>query len=134
MKTIRETILHRHQAAQPQLDALRRAALVPLTPARPRRFAQAAWEELFWNCRRAWLGIAAIWVAIFILQTGEESTRGSRATATNSDPASWRMAVAEQQRLRQELQEGIPAPAAAEPGSKASTAPRSQRNTSQAAG
>jgi hypothetical protein len=77
MKTPREILSERHQAAMPKLDAVRTAVLQnelgqgkPPVAARPSRAARLAnlpllfWYELIFPCRRAWVGLAAAWLLI----------------------------------------------------------------------
>lgn len=75
MKTPRTVILERHQSAEAKLSAIRAEDLAAYTlKARengpPRRAFDLAttaarfWQETFWPWRRAWLGMAAIWLVI----------------------------------------------------------------------
>lgn len=69
MKTPRELLLARHRAAEPKLDAIRKRAVATLDP-RPSAFDSwlaVCWQELFWPCRRAWAGLAAVWAVILAL-------------------------------------------------------------------
>jgi hypothetical protein len=77
MKTPREILLARHQAATPKLDALRHKSveqafsdvLSPSPPSGERvgvrgRMLQLIWQELFLPSRRIWAGLAAAWLLI----------------------------------------------------------------------
>lgn len=85
MKTPRELILERHQSADAKLKAIRaedlaacaRSAVEP-SRQRPPAFDLSAaatrfWQEALWPWRRAWLGLAALWLVILAvsLATGE---------------------------------------------------------------
>jgi len=83
MKTPREILLERHRHAEPRLDAVRRKALATLAAsgrANQAHLASAqgsggavkgaaamlkkAWLELIWPSRRAWAGMAALWLVV----------------------------------------------------------------------
>ena len=111
MKTPRELLLARHANAQPKLDALRHRVVADyagagLTEAvaRPGILAQL-WMELFWSCRRAWLGLASAWALILILNltTGPAATSATDLASRTPPTAELRLALAEQARLRAEL-------------------------------
>jgi hypothetical protein len=82
MKTPRQIILDRHRAVETQLDSARRTALNTLfrapsvTPDRQTRAILQAtptllltlWRELILPARRTWIGLATVWVAIFVLR------------------------------------------------------------------
>lgn len=85
MKTPRDLLLARHHPATPQLDAMRAQALAAAFPnTRAPRPATARirdwWQELFWPARRAWLGLAAVWVVIL----GSQLARTERGTPSIS--------------------------------------------------
>lgn len=80
MKTPREILLARHQAAEPRLDAIRRAVVhelnnqdakapsgVTVFASLCRRCFAAPWRELILPSRRIWTGLAAVWILIFII-------------------------------------------------------------------
>ena len=85
MKTPRELILERHQSAEAKLKAIRAEDLAACTRSaaqasrqRPPAFDFSTavvrfWQETFWPWRRAWIGMAAIWIFILgvDLATGE---------------------------------------------------------------
>ncbi len=82
MKTPREILFERHRHAEPKLDAVRRNALSAVrewekrpssadaqpartgTTRRLRAILENGWLELIWPSRRAWAGLAALWLAI----------------------------------------------------------------------
>ena len=107
MKTPRDLLLTRHQSATPQLDARRAQALAAAfpradAPHRADAWQQEWWRELFWTPRRAWLGLAAVWVVILgsHLATTERTHSGQFAAAAAPD---LRQLLREQFRLRAEL-------------------------------
>ena len=111
MKTPRELLLARHANAQPKLDALRQRVVADHTgagiteaAARPGILAQL-WMELFWSCRRAWLGLASAWALILILNltAGPAATSATGWASRTPPTAEIRLALAEQARLRTEL-------------------------------
>jgi hypothetical protein len=97
MKTPREILLKHHQAAEPRLDPIRREAIRVAAdvnrrslPVRELTFAAAVirpltllWRELVLPARVAWVGIAAAWVVIGVLNLtpGEKVRTATRATA-----------------------------------------------------
>lgn len=73
MKTSREILLGRHQAAIPELDRIRQDCVAKLrTPS----LAVTAWKELIWPAYRIWLGLGAAWIFIFVLHvvSGESAS------------------------------------------------------------
>ena len=111
MKTPRELLLARHANAQPKLDALRQRVVADHTgagiteaAARPGILAQL-WMELFWSCRRAWLGLASAWALILTLNptAGPAATLATDLANRTPPTAEIRLALAEQARLRAEL-------------------------------
>ena len=86
MKTPRELILERHQSAEAKLKAIRAEDLAACTRSagqvtRERLFAfdlmsavRRIWQETFWPWRRAWIGMAAIWVFILGFSLGARET------------------------------------------------------------
>ena len=113
MKTPRDLLLARHANAQPKLDALRHRVVVDYADAgaditeaaaRPGILAQL-WMELFWSCRRAWLGLVSAWALILILNlTARPAATTATDLASRTPPTTEiRLALAEQARLRAEL-------------------------------
>lgn len=80
MRTPREFLLARHQAAGSPLDAIRRSVVAELINRnlRPRSQAEAlvtwflgcsgkAWLELIWTCRGIWSGLTVVWIVLLII-------------------------------------------------------------------
>ena len=72
MKTPRDLLFARHQAAAPKLDAIRRAAVAAAgdrhnfagrrPPTAATNIFLTLWQELFLPGRRIWSGLAGAWV------------------------------------------------------------------------
>ena len=91
MKTPRDILFTRHQAAQPKLDAARQSAVAAVYDRRtkvdvvPEWRSQAAatnifhtlWQELILPSRRIWTGLAAIWILLFILNVSQRDNLSS---------------------------------------------------------
>ena len=116
MKTPRELLLQRHQTAAPKLDAIRRGVTDDLSEhgagatvtehvARI-TFFQRAWFELFWSCRRAWLGVGAAWFVMLLVNLSLDDTpdAGRDRLALAPSPETRRL-WREQRLLRAELME-----------------------------
>jgi hypothetical protein len=115
MKTPRDILFARHQAAVPKLDAIRRAAVAELNNKDAKAQSRAVhfmslclccsdkiWQELVWPCRRVWTGLAAAWVLIFIVNLSQrDSLQVHLARSTSS--AGMTMTFRDQQKLLNEL-------------------------------
>ncbi len=114
MKTLREILLARHQAAAPKLDEIRRAIVAGLRPSPPREsgipFALILWRELIWPCRRTWAGLAAAWLAILVFNHSQSESTPVASAQVHTPPAEIRLALREQHRVLEEIL-GIRAPA-----------------------
>src|ERR1039458_9511004 len=109
MKTPRELILERHQPAEAKLKAILAEDLAACTrstalasPHRPPAFdlstaAARFWQETFWPWRRAWIGIAAIWVFILVFNLGARETPRT-ASAKPARPDAAELAVLQEQK------------------------------------
>lgn len=114
MKTPRELLLERHRAAEPRLDAIRRAVvakefnnngtkeqsgdLVALF----RGCLNTPWRELILPNRRIWTGLAALWLLIFIFNISQRDTVNSvtgQPVLSSAVTISWQV----QQRWMNEL-------------------------------
>ena len=81
MKHPRDVILDRHRHAEPRLNAVRSAVLSLSQTQHPKpdspleknqsfvlaQIATALWRELILPCRRTWIGLAAIWVFLAVV-------------------------------------------------------------------
>ena len=117
MKTPREILLRRHQSANARLDQLRTEVL-STTLSHPIRALRrdgredkplavrallVVWRELIWPCRRAWAGMAALWLVLWGINRGlSEPPKAARSARTASAPALFE-ALEEQRRLLAEL-------------------------------
>lgn len=87
-KTPRNWLLARHAPAQPQLDALRRAAL-------PASAEDITWREflarLFRPHRVVWQALAAVWIALVAFQLSQPSTshRATQPAVSAEAIAAW---------------------------------------------
>ena len=76
MKTPKEILLEAHQAMEPRLAKLREEVLATelnrVVVVKKRQNIVAVipvkiWNELIWPSRRAWAGLAAVWVALAVV-------------------------------------------------------------------
>lgn len=86
-KTPRDLLLSHHAAATPQLDTLRRAALDDATPIPASQLLHA----IFYPQRRVWLGLAAAWLVILVVNFTQRSAepRPDSKFATPLYAANW---------------------------------------------
>jgi len=112
MKTPRETLFSRHQAAAPKLDTLRRLVVDGLNnrEAKEQSFpvslvaswlgcSNKLWQELVWPSRRTWAGLAGVWFILLVINVAQHEP--VPAGQAKSEPAM--MSFFEQQRLMNEL-------------------------------
>ena len=78
MKTPREILLERHLQAEPRLDEVRRKALAVVAASSTAETLETGggsgglffaalkkgWMELIWPSRRAWAGLAVLWLVV----------------------------------------------------------------------
>jgi hypothetical protein len=139
MKTPREILLARHEKIQPELELIRsrvlRMALAADLAAAPERsdaelgtgagWLSQLWQQLFWQPRRAWLGLACAWGFITLMNLSlldATPQPASQASAEVSTLTAWQ----EHQRCLESLilltdamaPEREPAPAALQPRSQ----------------
>ena len=113
MKTPRDILLARHQAAAPKLDAIRQSTVEAVCDRRiladntqDRRSQTAAttavltlWRELIFPCRRIWAGLATAWVLLAAINIAQRDQTSTQSISTAPATTSFR----EQQRLLNEL-------------------------------
>lgn len=136
MKTPREILFERHRGADLKLDAIRQETIAALTegaetaPAASSGHAltgiiQKLWLELIWPSRRAWVGMAALWLAI-LLANVELKAGSPRVHTARSMPVNQLAQALEEQRrfLAELLPTAKPEPG---PASNPNAQPRSER-------
>ena len=130
MKTPRELLLKRHEAALPKLDALRAAAL----PARSQlstlnSHPASLWERLFGPNPLAWAGLAAAWIVLFAVnRNGSDAATSTASRASQPSEAAVAEIVRENRRQMAELL-NVDEPQAAPPARSEPYPKRSQRRT-----
>ncbi len=139
MKTPREILFERHRQAEPRLEAIRRKVLAAFPASgsaealQPRRgeglliraVLRKAWLELVWPSRRAWAGMAALWLAV-VAANLEMNARFPALPAARSAPVGeLAQAFQEQRRLLAELLPPVKPPPPQAP--RPSPRPRSER-------
>jgi hypothetical protein len=138
MKTPRDILFARHQAAAPKLDAIRREIVAGLNNKRTKEQCQPPslvssllccsnklWLELIWPCRRIWAGLAAVWVLIFVVNISQRDGSQTRI-AKSSPPTEVMMTFRDQQKLLNELFADRSLPVEAEPPRIFSPKPRTE--------
>jgi hypothetical protein len=145
MKTPREVLLARHQAAEPKLNAIRVAVLNGLTPqtAKPQSWANGwlslwlrspstLWRELILPSRRIWTGLATVWLLLFAINVSQRDPAGAGAGHPVRAPAvmlSWQV----QQRWMDELLADRSAPPETDRPRTVPPRPRTEENKMMAA-
>jgi hypothetical protein len=122
MKTPREILLQRHQAAIPKLDTLRRDAVRHMTARQPSRLASwilyfpwNCWCEMIWPARRIWTGLAATWVLLLIANLGLRAGMPQRTATISANSYGFLLSAREQEQLLGEFNEPLAPPKAAPP-------------------
>lgn len=128
MKTPREVLLHRHAAAGPMLDAIRREAVeevnCPETKEQSSRTSFVSlflccfhklWGELVWPVRRVWAGLAVTWLVLALINTQLREPKVTTNAVVASAPSQGGITLAEQRRWLAELIPGGDAPISGPP-------------------
>jgi hypothetical protein len=138
MKTPRDILLARHQAAAPKLDAIRHAVMAELNNQETKEQSRQAsfvalllccpnklWQELIWPSRRIWAGLAVVWIGILVVNFSQRDH--SPAMAMKSPAPEMMLTFRQQERLLAELT-GPNETSVAEPPKKVGPRPRSERD------
>jgi hypothetical protein len=139
MKTPREILLARHRVAEPKLDAIRRAVVHDLNHKDAKaqswangfvsfflHFLNTPWRELVLSSRRVWIGLAAVWGLILIVNVSQRDTVSGVTGKPVNSPAmvmSWQ----EQQRLMNEVLADRTVPPEADRPKKTAPKPRTEK-------
>ena len=104
MKTPRDILFQRHQAAEDKLNQIRRDVVAQIQPAPttrreplPLRALLTLWRELFWPSRFAWGGIAAAWFFMLVVNQTTHNTDTS-VRAQVAPPSTEMLQAAQAQR------------------------------------
>jgi hypothetical protein len=142
MKSPREILLERHQAADSGLNAVRKTVLAnecqvdagiavhgtenrsPL----PLRIATKIWMELIWPVRRIWAGFAVVWIAMAAWHYGSATTSAGTPISARAASSEVLMVWLEQKTFVSELT-GASEPSNTDPPRDVPPKPRSQRWT-----
>jgi uncharacterized membrane protein YuzA (DUF378 family) len=137
MKTPREILFVRHQAATPKLDAIRRVVVGELNNQETKEQSRPVslvtlllgcsnkiWSELVFPCRRIWTGLAAVWVLLFIVNFSQRDS--SQMVLAKPATAGMMMSYHDQQKMLNELFADRSPPADAEPPKTFSPKPRTE--------
>jgi hypothetical protein len=135
MKTPREILLAKHQAADTKLDKIRRAVIGELNNEGTEeqsfvawllRCSQNFWRELILPRPQAWAAVAALWILIFALKLSTQDPSPVAAKKTSLSPEVF-AELKEQKAFFGELA-GLPPLSEAKPPKELPPRPRSARN------
>ena len=145
MKTPREILWERHEAAEPKLDAMRRAVVNELNNKDAKAQGggfnfvswclgclSAPWRELILPSRRVWTGLAVVWILILAVNFSQRDNVSSvTGQPVRSSPVmmSWQV----QQRLMNEVLADRVAPPDADRPRNVAPKPRTETNEMKAA-
>jgi hypothetical protein len=117
MKTPREILLNRHQAAQTELDRIRQTVVAEMPQPAPNAEKRSSprelplllaaalklWRELILPCRRTWAGLAAVWLVIVGFHIGGADSSGAAARTPVVPGQELRIALAQRRAWLAEL-------------------------------
>ena len=115
MKTPRDILFVRHQAAAPKLDAIRAEVVRELNNQGTKEQSIPAslvtsflgcsnklWQELIWPSRRVWSGLATVWVLLFLINFSQRDS-SAMVMAKSAPTAEAMTTFRDQQKLLNEL-------------------------------
>ena len=143
MKTPREVLFGRYQAAEPKLDAIREKVVAGLAPdapihtartppADPRRASalEVGWRQFLWSLRWHLAGLSAAWLVVMTFNIDSTATPVHEVARQDApSPRQLLAALRENQRQLRELI-GAPVGEAAPAPQKPTPSPRSQVQSS----
>jgi hypothetical protein len=123
MKTPREILFERHEAAEAKLDRIRRRVVASLSASPevglerpcPLLWLERLWQELVLPCRAAWLSVGAAWVLILVLHLANAGMPTPPHRVATRPTGALRAQLKQQWLLRTELL-GDSAPESAQTG------------------
>jgi hypothetical protein len=111
MKTPRDILLQHHRSAQPELDAIRRAALSGSEPTRPRATLRDVLRSFRWHL----VGMSAVWLFVLLLHANSNrlpQMMASIPSAKIPPPHAIMVSLRENRRRLSEMMEAHPADSA----------------------
>ena len=103
MKTPRELLLKKHEAARSQLDRIARDVVRQTAPQEPAASQPAAWwTDWLWPSPAAWGAVAAAWLVVIGLNAASAEPGRERAIVARHSPETLQ-ALREQRQLFVEL-------------------------------
>jgi hypothetical protein len=103
------------------------------SPVRELTFAAAfpalLWRELIWPCRRIWVGLAPVWVALLVFNVTHADHNQPTIAKSTMPPGEMRLALQEQQRILTEIIGPQWQTPPAEPPRRPNNHPRSERRS-----
>jgi len=87
------------------------------------------WRELIWPCRRIWVGLAPVWLALLVFNVTHSDHNQPKTAKSTMPPGEMRLALQEQQRILSEIIGQRPPASPAEPPRRPNNQPRSERRT-----
>ncbi len=120
MKTLREILFERHQAAEPKLDVVRQKVLASIASGKSGVGQRHVREKPTWifallSLRWHLAGLSAAWLLVAILNSDQSSAAPVLAKASDSSPRQLLLALRENRRQLSELIEPPPAEPIAAP-------------------
>jgi hypothetical protein len=137
MRTPREILLHRHRAAMPKLETLRRDVVRRMTARQPSRltswvlyFPWNCWCEMIWPARRIWTGLAATWLVLLLVNLSFRTGTPQKTATISANSYGFVLSAREQEELLGEFNGPLAPHKAAPPQQQPSLPhPRTERRS-----